>query len=535
LFQDHRSTCRLSAPLTAPLSPRIVAMRVVFACGAMVGHLNPMLALAKHLADIGHEVHFRSMPAARAKVEATGALYYDAVAQQPEFYEGRQLFGPLGALEDLMKEHGLDASSFLSHLCVRNIILEQQLPGSLRFLREVRPDVVVYDALVSCRDVMVAARLVGIPAVGVWSLAGPGAWLTHSAATMLPLTLDEAHRVVARFSPHAEATARLQETYGLDLCQGLPQPAGKMDTFDADVTLVTTCADLQDPLPEELASAYARDGIRFECVGPLLMDGASANGSGRCNSASCPGLLAVQQARASGRVVAFASMGTVVTSDHSLNGWLGRSGGSSLTGQQLCRAAWGGAFDAFGAASAEEGVLLVVSLGPQPDALGDLSVPPNAVCLPFVDQQRMLKAGVDVFLTHGGQNSFTEAMMLATPVVVCPGFGDQVVNSRKAEALSVGVRIDRPEGELDTDGAVARQYRADVRDALLRVRSEPTFRHAASRCSDTLRKTGGLPRAVELVLRAGQRAGAPAAAGKPAPSMAGAVDSAMVGATKGGA
>merc|ERR1712186_1985 len=91
----------------------------------------------------------------------------------------------------------------------------------------------------------------------------------------------------------------------------------------------------------------------------------------------------------------------------------------SLTGQELCQAAWGAVFDAFGSRVAEEGALIVVSLGPQKDPLGDLRVPPNAIRAPFVAQVDILKAGVDIFLTHGGQNSFTEALASGVPLVVC--------------------------------------------------------------------------------------------------------------------
>merc|ERR1719251_628525 len=119
-----------------------------------------------------------------------------------------------------------------------------------------------------------------------------------------------------------------------------------------------------------------------------------------------------------------------------------------LTGQELCRAAWAGAFDAFGASTASEGPLLVVSLGPQENPLGDIVAPANAVCAAVLPQVELLKVGVELFLTHGGQNSFTESLMHGTPVVVCPGFGDQPVNASKAVSLGVGLKADRPNPAL---------------------------------------------------------------------------------------
>jgi len=81
-----------------------------------------------------------------------------------------------------------------------------------------------------------------------------------------------------------------------------------------------------------------------------------------------------------------------------------------LTGRELCRAAWAGTFKAFGAAAVDEGALIVVALGPQQEALGELAPPPNSICMPMLPQVDILKAGVDLFLTHGGQNSFMEAL-----------------------------------------------------------------------------------------------------------------------------
>merc|ERR1712039_650864 len=92
------------------------------------------------------------------------------------------------------------------------------------------------------------------------------------------------------------------------------------------------------------------------------------------------------------------SMGTVITSDHSVMGWNARRGGASVTGRELCRAAWEGVFDAFGSDSS---VLIVAALGSQPDALDGLAVPPNAVCVPSFAQFELLKAGVDVFVPGG--------------------------------------------------------------------------------------------------------------------------------------
>lgn len=473
-------------------------MRVLFAFPSFHGHLNPSLPVAQSLVAKGHEVHYFSFEDVRDKIEKTSAIFHSAVSEQPEYYAGRHMNGPLGVLEGIFEELSLDATSFLSQLQTLNIALELQLPGAIRFLEELKPDVVVYDALVRSRDMQVAAKVLGIRAVGLLSIAGPGAWLGHSPATLLPLTLADADRLVASFEPHVQATERLNSTYGLSLAAGLPQPTGKLDMFGGNVVLVSTSVDLQDPLPAELQASYEDDGAVFSYVGPLLAEPSLTLEM----LGPDPVLSQVRAARAAGRPIVLVSMGTLLVSNHKLNGWNGRSGGArSLSGREICQAAWGGAFDAFGSSTSNgDTTLILVSVGMQNNPLGDLSLPSNAICLQTLPQVEILQECVSVFLTHGGQNSFTEAMRYSTPVVICPGFGDQVVNGGKAISLGVGLKVDRPVVDAGDEARAALQYRCDVCSALREVHSDESFRAAAGRCADGLRATGGVPRAVELIL-----------------------------------
>merc|ERR1712226_1835695 len=181
------------------------------------------------------------------------------------------------------------------------------------------------------------------------------------------------------------------------------------------------------------------------------------------------------------------------------NGWNARPATSSITGKQLCQAVWAGTFEALGAEDADSGPLIIVALGSQADPLGDIAVPANAVCVPSLQQVDLLHAGADLFLTHGGQNSFTEAMSFGTPVVVCPGFGDQIVNAQKAVDLGVGLKVDRPTSKHPND-EVASLYRREVCNAVQSVLSTPSFKQMAKRQQEELRTAGGVPYAVELVL-----------------------------------
>ena len=48
----------------------------------------------------------------------------------------------------------------------------------------------------------------------------------------------------------------------------------------------------------------------------------------------------------------------------------------------------------------------------------------------------------DVFVTHGGMNSVSEAMVYGTPMVVIPFVSDQPVNARCIEKLGIGKRLE---------------------------------------------------------------------------------------------
>lgn len=132
--------------------------------------------------------------------------------------------------------------------------------------------------------------------------------------------------------------------------------------------------------------------------------------------------------------------------------------------------------------------------------------PANAVCCATLPQVDLLRMGVTAFLTHGGQNSFTEGLANEVPLVVCPGFGDQPVNARKAEAFGVGLQVPRPDPEQGGEPAAVAQYRRDVAAALHRVVVEGSFREAAAACAERLRQAGGVARAVEVMLAAGSEA-----------------------------
>jgi len=85
--------------------------------------------------------------------------------------------------------------------------------------------------------------------------------------------------------------------------------------------------------------------------------------------------------------------------------------------------------------------------------LSDGSSLPRVHSLSFVPQVPLLASvGVDLYVTHGGNNSFHEALFTATPIAVAPFFGDQPAIAIAASELGNGVALITPEWTGVTEG-----------------------------------------------------------------------------------
>ena len=92
-----------------------------------------------------------------------------------------------------------------------------------------------------------------------------------------------------------------------------------------------------------------------------------------------------------------------------------------------------------------------------------------------------------MFVTHGGQNSFTESMAKGVPLVVVPGFADQPVNGRKAESLGLGLAVPRPKEDGD---AVLSEYVRDLRQAMRGVLEGDSYRAKAREMAEVIQQPG---------------------------------------------
>lgn len=98
-------------------------------------------------------------------------------------------------------------------------------------------------------------------------------------------------------------------------------------------------------------------------------------------------------------------------------------------------------------------------------AQGKLILPSNVILRARVPQLEVLKRA-DLFITHNGQNSTSEAIKYAVPMVGIPIYGDQpVVAIRVCDELSLGVRLD-----------LSQLKRDDIGDAIDKVLGDPKYK-----------------------------------------------------------
>ena len=89
----------------------------------------------------------------------------------------------------------------------------------------------------------------------------------------------------------------------------------------------------------------------------------------------------------------------------------------------------------------DENIDVIISVGKKFEAKKLKNIPSNVHIYNSVPQLEVLKM-TDVFVTHGGMNSVSEALVYGTPMVVIPFVSDQPVNARCIEKLGVGKRLE---------------------------------------------------------------------------------------------
>jgi MGT family glycosyltransferase len=133
---------------------------------------------------------------------------------------------------------------------------------------------------------------------------------------------------------------------------------------------------------------------------------------------------------------------------------------------------------------------VIVSMGPQH---AELTLADNMVGEEFLPQASILPQ-VDAVITHGGNNTVTEALYFGKPMVILPVFWDQYDNAQRIHETGFGIR-------LDTYGHEPPELPA----AIERLLGDGPLHERLAALSRRLQEAPGTHRAADLIERVAAR------------------------------
>ena len=138
----------------------------------------------------------------------------------------------------------------------------------------------------------------------------------------------------------------------------------------------------------------------------------------------------------------------------------------------------------------------IVSMGPQH---ADYELAPNMWGAEFLPQTKLIPL-VDLVITHGGNNTTTEAFHFGKPMVVLPLFWDQYDNAQRVDETGYGVRL-----------ATYAFEAGELRGAIDRLLGDNPLRQRMTGIGAEIRARDGVARAADAIEAVGVRAGAASA------------------------
>lgn len=430
------------------------------------GHLNPMLGLASSLVDLGWEVHFYVPKSARQQVEAHGCKWR---------HMGSEDFSIDGAAhETITGKLSLAVTKDISKLPFRVVPAAlNALPFLLQSVAELAPRFIVYDGCAPWGSLV--AEILRVPHASLMT-ALPSAMASRDGASK-----SYSFESLAILDATVEA---LRNEFGVDFNHNHAYE------LYAPYTIVTSSRTWHKGNGEFPAD-------QFHYWGPLVSE---RKGSAKLlGSDAVERLLSDETLGSEGRPLIFCSLGTVTTGE-----------GFALFGsatrdyyQKLCRAAM-----------LLPHVTFIFAVGDQADLVEEEGadglrrvvelfgerVPENVVVARSVDQPKVL-GRANAFLTHCGQNSVSEAVLAAVPVITAPFFGDQIFNALRFEELGSGISqsfhpdLQSVKGWSPDMSLISPESLAA---AMRRLLDEPRFREAAAALQAKQEAEIGLPVALKL-------------------------------------
>jgi zeaxanthin glucosyltransferase len=400
-----------------------------------VGHVSPLLALARRLQERGHDLAFFQLPDLASRIRAAGIRF--VVLGEDEMPAGSLA----RELEDLSQLEGPAAfERVIASVTRESRLVFRDGPELIR-----RHDIGFLLADECCDAAATIARTRRIPFVSL-ALA-----LTRYDDPSIPywacpLPYSDDPAIVAQYKIWSEAVnaaaAPLREVINREREQFNLPPVQHVVETHSELAVIS-----QQPA--------AFDFPRHELPKQFHYSGPFTDVEGRPE-------VPFPWERLDGRPLVYASLGTL---------------------QNRLPAV----FRAIAEACAGLDVQLVLALGGglQPAELGAL--PGNPIVLAYVPQPQLLERA-SLMITHAGMNSALECLVHGVPMVAIPITHDQPTIARRIEWTGTGRMI-------ALNDLTAERLRA----AILEVITINDYRQAALRLQQTIREADGLNRAAEII------------------------------------
>ncbi|MCD2443399.1 glycosyltransferase [Agromyces sp. SYSU K20354] len=142
------------------------------------------------------------------------------------------------------------------------------------------------------------------------------------------------------------------------------------------------------------------------------------------------------------------------------------------------------------AALADQPLNVIVSKGPLHD---EFELADNMWGAEFLPQTRILPL-VDLVITHGGNNTTTEALHFGKPMILLPLFWDQYDNAQRVDEQGFGIRLDTYRFTAD-----------DLQEAVRSLLADTALRARIAAVGADIRSRAGVAAAADVIERVGAR------------------------------
>ena len=416
-------------------------MKIGFISLPVVGHLNPMTALARGLQSRGHEIVFIGVADVEPFANAAGLKFVS-------FCENEYPAGSIAKLcAPVSNMHGLEVMrwSIREGLAGLFTAASKHLPKKLA---ETGVEALVIDTIHSFLELVPMS--LGMPYAQVW--------------TFLPVDLSGATPPCFFSWPHESSPeALIRNRKGVEMTAEMFAPliplamsyADKMGlNIDwSDFAATTSKMAVITQTPKEFDFPGIPWPAQFHYTGPFH------DNNGR-------GPIAFPWKKLSGNPLVYASMGTLVN-------------GLQKVYKTVVRAV---------EQLPELQLVLSVGKNVNPECLG--SIPSNVIVVPTAPQIELLKRAA-LCITHAGLNTVLESLAEGVPMVAIPVGYDQPGVAARIAHHGVGEFVDIE--DLTVEG---------VRGLIEKVLNSPTYRENARWFQKVIAQSRGLDLAAEAIERA---------------------------------